>query len=145
MRLWLTLITLCLVSQSQSRAGQVGVMVLGAGQRSYGQFIAAVVQAPVGAVAMIEKRDGSKLYGELIRTNGWRASSQATTQPTRPPPMTRSGSTYRRWICGCGIGATLIRRRPWPMPARLSVTSWPRTAEVSLLKPVSGRVGEFVR
>jgi hypothetical protein len=49
-------------------------MVLGAGQRSCGQFIAAVGQAPVGAVAMVEKRDGSKLYGELIRFREWMES-----------------------------------------------------------------------
>jgi hypothetical protein len=68
MRILLTLMMLCLVSQAQ--AGQAGVLILGAGQRSCGQFIAAVGQTPVGSVMMVEKRDG-KLYGELIRFHEW--------------------------------------------------------------------------
>ncbi|WP_130217663.1 hypothetical protein [Bradyrhizobium genosp. SA-3] len=67
MRLWLTLIVLCLVSQARAAEG---VLVIGAGQRSCGQFIAAVGQTPVGQILYVERPNG-KLYGELIRYHEW--------------------------------------------------------------------------
>ena len=46
-------------------------MVLGVGQRSCGQFMAAVGQAPVGQVKQHTATDGTKYYAELIRYNEW--------------------------------------------------------------------------
>ena len=42
-------------------------MVLGVGQRSCGQYLAAVGKAPMGAVMQIPAPDGGKYYAELIR------------------------------------------------------------------------------
>jgi hypothetical protein len=69
MRFWLSLVAVCLASQAF--AGEAGVMVLGAGQRSCGQFIAAVGQGPVGAVMQVPAPNGGKYYAELIRYHEW--------------------------------------------------------------------------
>lgn len=64
MRLWLSIIAICFASPAL--AGQAGVMTLGVGQRSCGQFIAAVGQAPLGATVQRKSQDGCTFYAELI-------------------------------------------------------------------------------
>ncbi|MCA1498105.1 hypothetical protein [Bradyrhizobium sp. NBAIM14] len=51
----MTLILLCLVSQARAAKG---VLVIRAGQRSCGQFIAAVGQTPAGQMLIVERPNG---------------------------------------------------------------------------------------
>lgn len=69
MRLWLSIIAICFAGPAL--AGQAGVMTLGVGQRSCGQFIAAVGQAPLGATVQRKSQDGGRFYAELIRYHEW--------------------------------------------------------------------------
>jgi hypothetical protein len=56
---------------SPALAGDEDVAVLGAGQRSCGQFIAAVGNAPVGSVRQFKNSSNEQYFGELIRFHEW--------------------------------------------------------------------------
>jgi hypothetical protein len=56
---------------SPAFAGDEDVAVVGAGQRSCGQFIAAVGNAPVGSVKQFKSSSNEQYFGELIRFHEW--------------------------------------------------------------------------
>ena len=67
MRFWLMVAASCLAGPAF--AGD-GIMILGAGQRSCGQFLASVGDAPIGAGLQMQTAKG-QYYGELIRYHEW--------------------------------------------------------------------------
>jgi hypothetical protein len=69
MRFLLALLAVCMATQAL--AGQTGLLVIGVGQRSCGEFVAAVGMTPVGMVLQHPAQDGGKYYAELIRYHEW--------------------------------------------------------------------------